>query len=470
MVVRVGLKMPIWNIGGIILSNIVNSITLEERFLENLFFLITFPIIVVVMHHFFQSLLGNKINKKLYIFLVYIVYSLVNCIVYALSINEYCRVLFQFSFILIISLFYHKNFRWKICASLFLLALIYLSDIIAVASMMLFIAGDQIVFTMIKLVFGKMVIMVLELIAVKSFTSFGKGRLALGWLITAIITPILSIVVLCVISQIQDIMLTEYMPVVFLPIAMALICINYFIYILCDNIIFKQHTKKQNLLLKQQVEYYQNQYQLAEQSQKETLKFRHDIKNILLGLKADIDGGKVLEGNDMLKTLIEDFGRAKQVAHSGNLIIDSIINYKRKYAEQFTIPFQMDFQFPNNIILDTSTISVILGNAIDNAIEACKEIKSKDKYIKIQFNYQNESLFIKIENPFANSIRKDISGNIITRKKNSRYHGIGLQSIREMVEKVNGMFDISHENHLFIVQIILFDIKTEELRVTKGRM
>lgn len=449
------------------MSNIVNSITLDERFLEYIVFFITFPIMGVVIHHFFRSLLGNKINKEIYIILVYTAYFLANCFVYVLPINEYSRVLFQFSFILITSLCYHKNFMWKICASLFLFALIYVSDIIAVASMMVFIGGDQMVFTMIKLVFGKMVVMILELIAVKSFTSLGKGKLSFGWIITAIITPILSILILCSISQIQDIMLTEYMPVVFLPIAMALICINYFVYILCDNMIYKQYTKKQNLLLKQQIEYYQNQYQLAEQTQKETLKFRHDIKNILLGLKTELDAGRVIEGNDMLNTLIEDFTMAKKVAHSGNLMIDSIINYKKRQADQLLIPFYMDFQFPSDVILNTTVISVILGNAIDNAIDACKDMKDKDKYIKIQFNYQNESLFMKIENPFAGSLRTDIRGRILTKKKDTKFHGVGLQSIREMVEKVNGIFEISHDNHLFILQIILFDIKTEKIRETK---
>lgn len=376
--------------------------------------------------------------------------------------NDYCRMLFQFSFIFIVSMFYHKKLVWKICASLFLSVLIYVSDIIAISSMMLFIAGDEIVFVMIKLVFGKIIMMVLEIIAVKSLTSFGKGSLSYGWWVSVIVSPILSILVLCTISQMDSIMKSEYMPVVFLPVAMGLIFINYFVYILCDNMIYKQHTDKQALLLKQQVDYYQNQYQLAVHTQKETLKFRHDMKNILLGLRSELDAGKVTEGKEMIEKLIVDFSSVKKVAHSGNIVIDSIINFKEKQADQYSIPFQLDFHFPNNIILNTRAISVILGNAIDNAIEACKDIKSQGKYIKIQFNYENDSLFINIENPFSGSIRTGIGGRILTTKNNNKQHGIGLQSIREMVESVNGIIDISYSNQIFKLQIALFDIRTDE--------
>jgi signal transduction histidine kinase len=350
---------------------------------------------------------------------------------------------------------------WSLSATLFLFVLINLSEIIAVSSMMIFIGGSEFLFTIIRLIFGKIVLMVLELLAIKLLTSFGKGSLPNQLWLIIVISPVFSIFILSAISQ-TDIMNTEYMPIVFLPISLGLMFINYFIYMISDQIIYKQNIDEQTRLLEQQTAFYQNQYQLAEQSQKETIKFRHDIKNILLGLKTELDAGKLTEGKDMLETLIEDFSSIKKVAHSGNMIIDSIINYKKRQADQERIPFYMDFQFPHNVRLDTTIISVILGNALDNAIEACRHVEEKDRYVKIQFHYENESLYIQIKNPYHGTIRRNRKGQIISNKKDSSMHGIGLQSIREMVKKMNGFFEISYNNGIFQLQIVLFDLKRNE--------
>lgn len=444
------------------MNNLLQNIAWNETVLGYLIYVITFPIVPVIVHHFFKRIFGCRIKKDLHIFMLYFTFYLANCLKYAIPKNDFIDILFSFLFVLGISLFYNTKILWRISASLFLLVLINLSEIIVVSSMMIFIGGSEFLFTIIRLILGKIVLMVFELFALKLLTSFGKGSLPNQLWLLLVISPIISIFILSTISQ-TDIMNTEYMPIVFFPISLGLMFINYFIYMVSDRIIYKQTMDEQTRLLEQQTAYYQNQYQLAEQSQKETIKFRHDIKNILLGLKTELDAGKLTEGKDMLETLIEDFSSIKKVAHSGNTIIDSIINYKKRRADQERIPFYMDFQFPNNIRLDTTSLSVILGNALDNAIEACSNVEEKERYVKIQFHYEYESLYIKIENPYYGTIRRDRKEQIISRKRDSNSHGIGLQSIREMVEKINGIFEISHNDSIFRVQIVLFDIKRNEI-------
>lgn len=205
--------------------------------------------------------------------------------------------------------------------------------------------------------------------------------------------------------------------------------LNFFVFILCDYILRLQTMQTQTVLLEQQINYYAHQYLLAESAQKKTLQFRHDIKNVLIGLQAKLKTGEISGSQQILDTLIDDFNSSKGIAHSGNLIVDSIINYKQQAVDSFNIPFNLDLRLPADIILDSTAISVILGNALDNAIEACQQINNGKQYINIQMHYQNESLFIRLENPYTGSIRTNISGKILSTKSDNKLHGIGLKSI-----------------------------------------
>ncbi|HCY36690.1 MAG TPA: GHKL domain-containing protein, partial [Candidatus Margulisbacteria bacterium] len=103
-------------------------------------------------------------------------------------------------------------------------------------------------------------------------------------------------------------------------------------------------------------------------------------------------------------------------------------------------------------------ISVILGNALDNAIEACKEKGNVQRYIKIHMQYYNESLFIRIRNPYVNEIRTNVKGEICSTKSDKQAHGIGLKNIKKIVDECDGLLDIFHDNSLFQVDIVLFHI------------
>lgn len=79
-------------------------------------------------------------------------------------------------------------------------------------------------------------------------------------------------------------------------------------------------------------------------------------------------------------------------------------------------------------------ISVILGNALDNAIKACRNEKNVERHITIHIHYLNESLFLRIQNPYVHNIRKNFYGEIRSTKSDSPSHGLGLKSIIKIVE------------------------------------
>jgi len=97
-------------------------------------------------------------------------------------------------------------------------------------------------------------------------------------------------------------------------------------------------------------------------------------------------------------------------------------------------------------------MTVVLGNLLDNAIRAVKEADRKE--LKINLKYKKGRLILQIENSYKNIAKSQ--GKLQTTKKEKQGHGIGLDSVREVSERYNGIIQIDYENNLFIVVVILY--------------
>lgn len=429
---------------------------MSELWMEDWVYLGTFPIVAAVVHHFYNRCLGCRLKKTLYIILLYAFYCAVSSSLYLSPLPGYALLFLNITMLAVLSCFYKKGVMWRLAATVFITAVMLLSDIIAQSILSILLGGDPTAIYIMSLFFSKIIMLMLGNVAVRLCTSYGKGVLSGWYWAFLILCPFMSLMSMYGLSR--NLGLRE-MPGLHFTLSAGLIFINYFVFMVCDHVLYKQSVGSQTQLLEQQVSYYANQYRLAEAAQKETLRFRHDFKNILVGLQAELETGRVFAGRDTIRTLIDNFSSSKGVVHSGNIAIDSIINYKQQIAAETNIPFYLDLRFPADIILDTTAISVILGNALDNAIEACKRLDSGKAYIKIQIHYHNESLFIRIENPYSGSIRTDFTGKVYSTKSDHTKHGIGLESIRDMVEKNHGLLNISFENGIFQTEVVLFNIQ-----------
>ncbi len=425
---------------------------------ENLFYLGTLPLVTAIVHYFFNSCLGCHTKNKLHIFILYFIFCLTSGWLYLTPYFGKLDSLLNLFMLMIISNFYKGSFRWKVGAVMFISAVIILSDMMIQSFLMIIFPNYTTDIYIISLFLSKLVMIILTHIAVQLFTSYGEGYLPNWYWVFLIFCPFISFSGLYV--------LTRYMINIdfiwlYPTMSIGLLFINFFVFILCDYILRLQTMKTQTVLLEKQINYYTNQYLLAESCQKKMLKFRHDIKNVLIGLQAKLKAGEISGSKQIVDTLIDDFNSSKGIAHSGNLIVDSIINYKYQEANSSKITFNLDLRLPADIILDPTFISVILGNALDNAIEACQQIISEKKYIKIKMHYQNENLFIYIENPYTGYIRKNLSGKILSSKSDYQSHGIGLKSICDMIEKLGGLLNIDFKDSVFKIEAVLFNIKRE---------
>lgn len=268
---------------------------------------------------------------------------------------------------------------------------------------------------------------------------------------------ILAIIIIPVSSIYLEIMIFQQQNVNSNMAGISLVCIiasNFILIYLYDSLskIFQEQT--QTAIVRREKDYYHEQSELLKRKHKELRQFRHDMKNRIMVMQQMLKDKKYDTAQEYTEQISEKLSQIDVYSTTGNVAIDSVINYKLTKASERGVKINSNIAIPENIAIDEDDIVVILGNVLDNAIEATEKL-TDDKYISIDFEYDKGSVFIHIINNYDSLIRL-VNGKIATRKKDEYLHGIGLQSVKTIVEKYNGLLDIEHNNQEFIVDILLY--------------
>jgi sensor histidine kinase regulating citrate/malate metabolism len=167
-----------------------------------------------------------------------------------------------------------------------------------------------------------------------------------------------------------------------------------------------------------------------------------------------VENGETSKSLQHIANMIEVFATKKEFARSGNINFDSILNFKLQEAQQKDILAILELNIPSNMDIPSFDMAIILGNLLDNAIKANDEIKG-ERYINIAIKYDKGRLIIKVQNPYEGEILKE-NGRFLTMKKDRANHGIGLVSIKNVLQKYNGMMEIDYSKNVFCVKILMF--------------
>lgn len=136
-----------------------------------------------------------------------------------------------------------------------------------------------------------------------------------------------------------------------------------------------------------------------------------------------------------------------------NQVIDSVINYYCALAERNTIPFHVQIDLPAQISVDETDFCLVLSNLLENALEASLKTAKFRQRIDIKiYRHASNLILIQIENAFDGKIQQK-HGIFLSSKRNE--NGIGIQSVRHIVEKTGGGCDFMYDNGIFTAKIML---------------
>lgn len=193
----------------------------------------------------------------------------------------------------------------------------------------------------------------------------------------------------------------------------------------------------------------QQNYIYELQNHMSILKFKHDIRNHLIGIRSLIENKRYIGVIEYLDS-IEKIDALKIVVRSNNEIVNAILN--SKINEFPNIKFLIQTQFKDFILSMTETV-IILGNSIDNAIEAVNKLGEGKRQIYINLSENNQFLKIVIENEYIGNL--PYLGNMLLSSKGKNRNGFGLENIKQVVDSHHGKMEINTTNQRFKLVIIL---------------
>lgn len=212
-------------------------------------------------------------------------------------------------------------------------------------------------------------------------------------------------------------------------------------------------TQVDSKVLDEKNKYYEQQLITIKQTLQAQKSVRHDLKNKLTPLLYLAQEGKKKELISQIQQLGNMSVLGKTFSDSGNITIDYIINLKLQSISNRNVKISCNVHLPIDIDILPFDLSSILGNLIDNAIEA-QEYVEANKFITINIGYQVGIMIIEITNSYDGTIRSK-KGEIISRKKDNENHGFGLSSVKEIAAEYNGELVVHHDNNKFKVIVKL---------------
>ena len=208
---------------------------------------------------------------------------------------------------------------------------------------------------------------------------------------------------------------------------------------------FEEHEKR--VLLEHQLQLNHQFYHEILHRQEETRALWHDIKKYMIAMETLVNSKNIPKAKEEFSKVESAFNQIKDTVDSGNPIIDGILNHEIILAHQNKINVKLNIWIDREINLSATDLYVILGNTIDNAIEACCNLEvTTDRIISITLTQQAHILLYEIRNPY---------NKYFTTHKNKHFHGYGLENVKKCVNNNQGTMTIKDSDNFYTVSIII---------------
>lgn len=186
---------------------------------------------------------------------------------------------------------------------------------------------------------------------------------------------------------------------------------------------------------------------------------RHDMKQHFIVLMEMLDTNQNKLAIEYLSELIDmNVLNSTGISKTDNIVVDSLINAKYSLALKYKIKFEIDIHIPMQLPFESADISILLGNILDNAIEASVIIPIDERIIQCFMKYESNILIITVVNSFSGKLNKNKNGKIKTTKKSPENHGIGLESIKKIASKYHGSVVVETSEEKFKIKVIICDV------------
>ena len=194
-------------------------------------------------------------------------------------------------------------------------------------------------------------------------------------------------------------------------------------------------------------------YDILEKQNEDLMIYAHDAKNHLTAIRSLNTDPQIEE---YINKMSESLAFYSKVSHSGNKTLDVIINKYLTECEIKGVTFTFDIRLKNLEYVQDYDLVTILGNLLDNALEAAE--KSEKREISISTDYRNTYDVLIITNS-CDTKPKLVNEKLFTTKSDKQFHGVGLKSVAKTLKKYNGDYDWEYDskNKVFTATVMMIN-------------
>lgn len=180
--------------------------------------------------------------------------------------------------------------------------------------------------------------------------------------------------------------------------------------------------------------------------------WRHDYHNHMQVMKVQLSLGQLEEMRQYLDELEQDLDSVDTYVKSGNLMTDAILNSKLTLARQKKVRINCKAVLPEDLSVEDVDMCVLLGNLLDNALEACEKIPEQMRFLRIYMAVKKSQLYISVQNSAKEELDFNERNYISSKRGN---HGLGMKRVKALTDKYEGYLTLANEPGIFAAEVTL---------------
>ena len=194
-------------------------------------------------------------------------------------------------------------------------------------------------------------------------------------------------------------------------------------------------------------------FQTLQERMEETKRMRHDLRHHIHMVNYYLEEKNYDKLQEYVNAYRESIPDMERIRFCDNRIVNNIIFYFASQAMEQKIDFQVQLVVAEQLNVTDHEITVLLGNLLENALDACMEQKETERRIIVKGKGDARSLIFTIDNTCENEIKRNKKGELLTTKPQG--NGIGVNSAKKIVDRYNGFFSADKRGEMFCVSFML---------------
>lgn len=243
-----------------------------------------------------------------------------------------------------------------------------------------------------------------------------------------------------------------FRPIDFVLHLIFIICAVLLMLYLALNILY-QEIKNENIILDTVQNKLQSQNEKLQTFYNQRNQQVHDVKHIMVYLRNCLENGKIEDALAQIYGFTEDLAKMERKVWTGFSYLDFVLNCKKLEMDEYEIDFELEVDL-YEIPLKDAELGVMLGNMLDNAIEASRKCEASKRKIFLRICNLNEMFLLRLYNSSI-QMPMTVDDRFVTTKTNKYAHGLGVESVKRIVEKYNGDISFQYDNEHFEVDILI---------------